>query len=195
MKYKRNRCPAILAAVLILVQSAAFSSTAEQLYLPGDADSDGVVSLADATQICRRCADWDVKIDEYNADVNLDNIINLKDAVLILRNLAGGWNVELGEAELTFVVASGNGTFTDGSGFTAADTTKKIVPGKSISAQDASGKGWPADPKKSGCSFNGWFTEPTGGTKVLPSDIVAFKGNRTLYAQFGGYMELPEIVF
>lgn len=49
MKHKRNRCPAILAAVLILVQSAAFSSTAEQLYLPGDADNDGVVSLADAT--------------------------------------------------------------------------------------------------------------------------------------------------
>jgi len=39
-------------------------------------------------------------------------------------------------------------------------------------------------PTRSGYTFNGWYTEATGGTKVNPSDTVNLTGNITLYAQW-----------
>lgn len=64
--------------------------------LAGDADKDGKVTLKDAVLIRRWLSnDWDIAINQSNADVNLDGIVSLKDVVLIKRFLVGGWGVEL----------------------------------------------------------------------------------------------------
>ena len=38
---------------------------------------------------------YNVTVDEINADVNRDNQIDMKDAILIKRYLVGGWGVVL----------------------------------------------------------------------------------------------------
>lgn len=81
------------------LQPVELSSTAAQLSIirriPGDADGDGELDLADAALLCRYIAGgWNVAVDEQNCDVNGDGVIDLKDVVLIRRSLAG-WNVTL----------------------------------------------------------------------------------------------------
>ena len=61
----------------------------------GDADGDGKLTLKDAVLLRRALADWDVDIDRYAADVNLDGSVDLLDVTLTVRYLAGGWNIEL----------------------------------------------------------------------------------------------------
>lgn len=190
-RIKRILCAVIVAA--FVASCFAPYSFAVQTYTPGDANGDGTVNLADALFITRRCAGWSVSIDEYNSDCNGDDSVDLKDIVLIKRFLAGGWNVILGEATLTFDATTNGGALTNANGFSASDIAKKIVPGSAYKTADANGKTWPSDPKKYGCSFKGWYTQPTGGTKVLSTTVFSTKGNVTLYAHFGGYMETPEI--
>lgn len=63
--------------------------------MPGDASSEGKISLLDSVMISRYLAGgWNMTINEINSDVNGDGNVNLKDVVLIRRFLAG-WNVEL----------------------------------------------------------------------------------------------------
>ncbi len=61
--------------------------------VPGDADGDSGVSLADAIAILDYCAGG-ASINETNADVNADGAVDLRDVLLILQYLAG-WNVTL----------------------------------------------------------------------------------------------------
>lgn len=63
-------------------------------YLPGDANCDGMVSLADASLILKYIAKWDVTPSIEASDVNKDGIVNLADVSLILKYIAK-WNVEL----------------------------------------------------------------------------------------------------
>ena len=63
--------------------------------LSGDADGDGELSLLDVAQLIRfLVGGWNVTVDASNSDVNADGIVNLKDAVLLRRYLAG-WDVTL----------------------------------------------------------------------------------------------------
>ena len=43
----------------------------------------------------RYLAGWDVTINQSNSDINKDNTIDEKDAIILSRYLAG-WNIELG---------------------------------------------------------------------------------------------------
>ena len=40
----------------------------------------------------------------------------------------------------------------------------------------------PADPKRDGYTFDGWYTEPVGGTKISTSTV--FTGDTTVYAHW-----------
>ena len=65
-------------------------------HLPGDADLDGEVDLADVAVLTRFLAGgWDVTVNIDNCDVNGDHALDLKDVILIRRFLAGGWDVTL----------------------------------------------------------------------------------------------------
>ncbi len=65
-------------------------------HLPGDADLDGEVDLADVAVLTRYLAGgWDVTVNIDNCDVNGDHALDLKDVILIRRFLAGGWDVTL----------------------------------------------------------------------------------------------------
>ena len=66
----------------------------EQPRLPGDADDDGEVVLADAILILRYGADNTVQLNHANADVNGDGGTDTQDALRLLQYLAG-WNVTL----------------------------------------------------------------------------------------------------
>ena len=67
----------------------------EALRRPGDTDGDGNIDLADVTILIRYLASgWNVSVQTDEADVNADGKVNLKDAVLIRRALAG-WDVTL----------------------------------------------------------------------------------------------------
>lgn len=65
-----------------------------QSRLPGDADEDGAVTLADAVCILRSGAGEAVAINLRNANVNGDAAADASDALLILQ-YAAGWNVTL----------------------------------------------------------------------------------------------------
>lgn len=192
MVAKMMRCLSAVLVAALLWTSTLYSAVAAA-YMPADADSDGQVTLVDVALVSRWCAGWSVSINEANADVNYDDVVNLKDVTLLKRALAGGWNVVLGEATLTFEATTNGGTFTAGNGFGTGDSAKKVVYGSVYKTADADNKTWPANPKKYGCAFKGWYTAPVGGTKISETSRVQLRGNVTLYAQFGGYMETPEI--
>ena len=61
--------------------------------LPGDADGNGVVNLADVTTILDALANGG-SVYFSNADVNADGVMNIQDALRILQHLAG-WDVTL----------------------------------------------------------------------------------------------------
>jgi uncharacterized repeat protein (TIGR02543 family) len=42
----------------------------------------------------------------------------------------------------------------------------------------------PANPTRTGYTFNGWYTAKTGGTKITTSTVVKITANQTLYAQW-----------
>ena len=44
----------------------------------------------------------------------------------------------------------------------------------------------PEQPTRPGCTFNGWFTAPTGGTKVTAATVADTAAAHTLYAQWTG---------
>ena len=54
-----------------------------------------------ADEVAARGHDFDesivanVTVDEANADVNADKVVDLKDAAVLTRYLVGGWNVTL----------------------------------------------------------------------------------------------------
>lgn len=63
---------------------------------PGDADSDGEITLKDVV-IMRRylSGGWNIDLNQKNSDVDNDSEITLKDVVIIRRYLSGGWNIDL----------------------------------------------------------------------------------------------------
>lgn len=75
------------------------SWTSDSIYvglvkIPGDADDDGAVNLADAQRVLEHCAGGSVTINAMNADVNSDGQVDIQDALLLLQ-FAAGWNVRL----------------------------------------------------------------------------------------------------
>ena len=62
--------------------------------LPGDANDDKVVDLADALLVIEYGSDETVKINLFNADVNADDQVDLSDMLLIMQ-YCSGWDVEL----------------------------------------------------------------------------------------------------
>ena len=46
---------------------------------------------------------------------------------------------------------------------------------------------WPADPTRSGYTFDGWYTDTTGGTEITEDYI--FKSNKTIYAHWAKNLE------
>jgi len=46
-------------------------------------------------------------------------------------------------------------------------------------------------PRRSGHTFNGWFTAATGGTRVRPTDVVSLTGNITLFARWTANSTTP----
>ncbi len=80
-----------LLALTIPVMLPAFA--AEDSYLRGDADNDGIVSVLDATAIQRKLAEFSVRsFNEAAADVDGDGL-NILDATAIQRYLAGFENI------------------------------------------------------------------------------------------------------
>ena len=85
---RKSKC--IICALLIIVAIAAaiLPATAQDSYVCGDADGDGVVSIIDATAIQRKLASLTVSnFDEKAADVNGDGL-DILDATKIQRYLA-----------------------------------------------------------------------------------------------------------
>lgn len=75
------------------------SWTSDSIYvgnvrIPGDANGDGSVTLADAQLVLEYCADSSVSLNALNADVNGDNKVDTADALLLLQ-FAAGWGVKL----------------------------------------------------------------------------------------------------
>ncbi len=176
----------------IISSCCTFGASAAVSYTPGDVNGDGRVNLQDVVLMTRWSAGWKITINEANADVNGDNTVTLMDAALVMRHLAGGWDIILGQYTITFDAQSNGGTFTTGNGYNA-DATKKLVPGSTFGSADPDGHAWPKNPKKYGCTFKGWYTAKTGGTRVESTTVFEKNQNIVLYAQFGNYMETPEI--
>ena len=84
---------------------------------------------------------------------------------------------------VTFDATTNGGTFTAGNGFTASSLSKTVTFGSAYNLADGT-KTFPAAPTKQGYTFDGWFTQATGGTVVIDSTPVAIPENHTLYAQF-----------
>ena len=62
--------------------------------IPGDANSDGLVTVDDVLMIQQHIAGWSVAIDKTAANVNGDSDITIEDALLIQQHIAG-WGVTL----------------------------------------------------------------------------------------------------
>jgi len=62
--------------------------------VPGDADGNASVGIADAIAILDYCAGGNAAVNTSNADVNADGRVDLHDALLVLQYVAG-WNVTL----------------------------------------------------------------------------------------------------
>ena len=76
--------------------SKSFTITGEAATerLPGDADGNEGVNIADAVALLRHLANNSASIHEANADVNGDGIADLKDLLCLLQ-YAAGWDVTL----------------------------------------------------------------------------------------------------
>ena len=62
--------------------------------IPGDANSDGRVTLTDAILILEHASGASMTINLSNANVNADSDVDIRDALIILQH-AAGWNVVL----------------------------------------------------------------------------------------------------
>ncbi|MCR4665265.1 MAG: InlB B-repeat-containing protein [Paludibacteraceae bacterium] len=78
---------------------------------------------------------------------------------------------------LTFDCKTNGGTWE--TGCTYNEDLRRVV------RSDYTAKTVPADPVKEGVSFKGWYTAPTGGTKVEKAVILKQTTAQTYYAQFG----------
>lgn len=76
-----------------LLGASGIITAEKSSFILGDANMDGVVSLADATAITRNLSSWDVAIDKDAADVDGDGSVTLSDALLISRKL-NNWDVQ-----------------------------------------------------------------------------------------------------
>lgn len=78
----------IILMISVIFSAAVISAAAESSYIRGDADSDGTVSILDATVIQRKLALLSVaSFNEKAADVDGDGL-NILDATRIQRKLA-----------------------------------------------------------------------------------------------------------
>ncbi len=94
MEINMKKIKAAICILIVLVMSAssaAFSVSAEQVKLYGDANGDGKVSILDATLIQKHLAHLDYIADENCplSDVNSDNKISVLDATTIQKYLVG----------------------------------------------------------------------------------------------------------
>ena len=87
-----KKCVALLF-VLALIVFSAIPSSAENTYLRGDADDDGIVTITDTTVIQRKLND--IPVNTFNrrgADID-NNGVDITDATIIQRFLTGFSNV------------------------------------------------------------------------------------------------------
>lgn len=82
------------AAVICSVCGGQVRTQSIPACLPGDANMDGKVSLADAMCILRYRSGKNVSINLHNADVNGDGLVTAADALLLMQYEAN-WNVTL----------------------------------------------------------------------------------------------------
>ena len=79
-------CLTIIAAIVFMSLSLIVSA---RIFLRGDADGDGRVTVIDATVIQKVRASIEVKsFDELAADVDDDNVVSVLDATYIQKSLA-----------------------------------------------------------------------------------------------------------
>lgn len=157
MKSIQRLLMVILAAALC---AALLSATA--LAAPaGDANGDNMVDAMDAVTILRSLAGLSEPVDIPSGDVNGDGHVNAADAVLILRGDIPA------EPEVYTVTLDANGG--------SVDVTELTVTG-------GSEIGTLPTPTKYNNTFDGWYTEASGGTKITTSTVPS--GNTTYYAHW-----------
>jgi len=60
------------------------------VYIPGDTDGDGRISLSDASAMLKHIAGWNgAQIDEIEADLNGDGYVTLSDVSALMKRIAG----------------------------------------------------------------------------------------------------------
>ena len=119
-------------------------------------------------------------VDEFLFAISLwANVSSTPDANLLNRRLAeanlyfNGVYSKTAPASYTYVILDANGGTPGGNG---EDKMQAYQTGSNVSILAA-------NPTKSGYSFGGWFTAPSGGTGV--KTLNASTAGRTLYAQYG----------
>ncbi|MBE6708898.1 MAG: hypothetical protein E7578_06625 [Ruminococcaceae bacterium] len=92
-----KRLISVISSILIIASMicpAIISNAEAASYVPGDANSDGKVTVSDVSLILRHIAKWETPtFDSLAADVTADGSITLSDATLILKHIAK-WNVK-----------------------------------------------------------------------------------------------------
>ncbi len=76
------------ATVSATESSATATETQGRTILLGDANDDGFVNMKDVLTLRKVLADFDVPINNFNADVNRDSLVNMKDVLMIRQFLA-----------------------------------------------------------------------------------------------------------
>lgn len=85
-------------------------------------------------------------------------------------------NITTGNVTAATAIPAYTVTFNANGGVTST-TSKTVIYGNTY--------GTLPTPTKSGTSFLGWFTAPTGGTKITAGTVVTTATNHTLYARWG----------
>ncbi len=174
-----------LCLILTFLPGVCFATG--EISLPGDITGDGALDAADAAALFAAVSDPSAEKDPSLMDVNGDNKVNNRDAILLFRKTA----VKEPPAEAYTV------TF-DPNGGTVSPTSKTAASGQPV--------GTLPTPTRSHYIFDGWYTSPTGGTRITEAatvnDNVSFfarwveiqtEGNVVYYAKSSSGMGITSL--